>query len=104
MFWDILRKPYRIEIKYIDSNWDRYNGYVYDAGSYYVIRINRNLPLSKQRKVLKHELGHIYTNHLIKGAWKDQEQAEQEARRIADNMTDETLKKLLYKAKRIDFL
>ena len=103
MLWDILRKPYRIEITPHDENWDRWNGYVFDGGSHYVIRVNRNLPIEQQRRTLKHELGHVYGNHLVT-PWIDREKAEQQANDAADNMTDEMLKQLLNLAIRIDFL
>lgn len=102
-FYDILRKPYRIEITGTDDHWGHYRGYVFNAGSHYVIRIDRNLPRREQIEALKHEMGHIYSNHLVT-PWIDRDKAEQEAQAKADSMTDETLKKLLQLATRIDYL
>lgn len=103
-FWDNIRKPYRIEITPTDDHWEEgWNGYVRTEGTQYVIRINKNLPKEIQKQVLKHELGHVYCNHLVTW-WIDSDKAEQEARDYADKMTDETLSKLMNRAIRIDVL
>lgn len=102
-FWDCLRKPYRIEITPNDEHWDEWNGYVFDGGTQYIIRINGNLPKEQQRETLKHELSHVFNNHLVT-FWIDRDKAEQEARDGAAEMTDETLKMLLNRATRIDWL